>query len=484
MTTAETGNPGAPVGSWWIGETARAMRDAAALRVNDTRVSFTELAAASEDVAAALAGAGVSRGDRVALIAPASQRVVEIIHAAQRIGAALVPINPRLTASEIAELLATTRPRIVVADDSLVAAVSPTASGATVYALSDLERSTRARLESSAATDPHAPHSLLCTSGTTGEPKAVVLSHANHHASAVAAGRRLGYRAHQSWLSVLPLHHVGGLAVVLRAAIVGAEVVLHAGFEAKATSRELAQGDLAHASLVPTMLYRLLPELVDGAALAGARSCCFLVGGAALDEKLAVEAQRLGLDVRATYGLTEAASQVTTTERGELGERAGTSGRPLDGIDVRIDSPDREGFGEVHVRGPQVSRGALQGEWLRTGDIARTDAQGFLFVGSRRVDLIVTGGENVRPEEVERVLESHPAIAEAGVYGLPDAEWGHRVAAVVVPRAGARIDADEIVAWCKSRLAPHKRPRAIDTTASLPRTASGKLQRRKLGAGF
>jgi O-succinylbenzoic acid--CoA ligase len=481
MRTVATRTSGAPAGSWWLGETARATGDAAALRVNDTRISFAELASASEDVAAALAGARVSRGDRVALVAPASQRAVEIIHATQRIGAAIVPLNPRLTISEIAELLAATRPRIVVADDSLVEAVRPSSRDAIVYALSDLERAMRARLESPAAFDLESPHSLLCTSGTTGVPKAVVLSHANHHASAVASGRRLDYRAGQSWLSVLPLHHVGGLAVVLRAAIVGAEVVLHPAFEAKAASRALALGDLAHASLVPTMLYRLLPNLVDGEALARARSCCFLVGGAALDEKLAIEAQRLGLDVRATYGLTEAASQVATTECGELGERAGTSGRPLDGIDVHIDAPDRDGFGEVHVRGPQVSRGALQGEWLRTGDIARTDAQGFLFVGSRRVDLIVTGGENVRPEEVERVLEAHPAIAEAGVYGLPDAEWGHRVAAVVVPRAGVRIDADEIVAWCKSRLSSHKRPRVIDAVASLPRTASGKLQRGKLG---
>jgi len=460
---------------------AREMGDAPALRVHDTRVSFAELAAASEDVAAALAGARVSRGDRVALVAAASRRVVELVHATQRIGAALVPLNPRLTASEIAEILATTRPRIVVADDSLVAAVSPSASDAAVYALSDLERATRARLKSSAAVDPQAPHSLLCTSGTTGVPKAIVLSHANHHASAVATGRRLGYRTGQSWLAPMPLHHVGGLAVVLRAAIVGAEVVLHPGFKAKAARRALALGDLAHISLVPTMLYRLLPELVEHGALAGARSCCFVVGGAGLDEKLAVEARRLGLDVRATYGLTEAASQVATTEHGQLEERPGTSGRPLDGFEVRIDSADREGFGEVHVRGPQVSRGALQGEWLRTGDIARIDAHGYLFVGSRRADLIVTGGENVRPEEVERVLETHPAIAEAGVFGLPDAEWGHRVAAVVVPRAGARIDADEIVAWCKARLAPHKRPRVIDAVASLPRTASGKLQRRKLG---
>jgi O-succinylbenzoic acid--CoA ligase len=321
------------------------------------------------------------------------------------------------------------------------------------------------------------------TSGTTGVPKGVALSFANHHTSAISASGRLGYACDQRWLAALPLTHVGGLAIVLRAAILGAEVVLHRAFDPSAVRAALANETIAHASLVPTMLYRLLADMesADGAP-SGARSCCLLIGGASIDERLAARAERLGLDVRATYGLTETASQIATTERGELASHPGTSGRPLDGVELRIDSPDREGFGEVCVRAPQVSRGTLSNGWLETGDVGRTDSGGRLFVGSRRTDLVVSGGENVRPEEVERVLESHPSIAEAGVYGVPDPEWGERVAAVVVPRDGARVDEAELIAWCRKRLAPYKLPRVIGLAKSLPRTASGKLQRRNLRA--
>jgi len=482
----------APVATWWLGAAAAEMPEAAALRIDDTRCSFAELAASSEDRAAALVGLGVSRGDRVALIAAASRRVVEVIHAAQRIGAVVAPISPRLTARETDVLITAIRPRAVLADEGVVETLAVRPHDAVIAVLPALDRLVRKRLAPPLPLDSTAVHSLVCTSGTTGVPTAIALTHANHHTSAVAAAARLDYRTGQRWLAVLPLHHVGGLAVLLRAAIVGAEVVLLRDFDARLVSQALSSGDLAHASLVPTMLHRLLPCLEAPGLLTGARSCRFLVGGAALTPELAAGAHALGLDVRATYGMTETASQVATSERGELVEHPGTSGRALDGIELRVGATDRDGFGELFVRGPQVAAAAfdaaatrrelLREGWLHTGDVARIDRCGRLFVGSRRVDLIVSGGENVRPEEVERVLEAHPAVAEAGVYGTPDIEWGERVAALVVPRDCARIDVDELAAWCRARLAAHKLPRIIEIAAALPRTSSGKLQRRKLAS--
>ena len=206
----------APVGSWWLGTTARELRDTAALRVDGARVSFGELASSSEDVAAALAGAGVTRGDRVALLASASRRAVELVHATQRLDATLVPLNPRLTVSEIAPLIAMTRPRVVVTDDALVDGGQLERGRCNgVRALRSRALAARARLESTVAVDPDAPHSLLCTSGTTGAPKVVVLSHANHHASAVAAGGRLDYRARPELAlraAAPPRRRLGGLA--------------------------------------------------------------------------------------------------------------------------------------------------------------------------------------------------------------------------------------------------------------------------------
>jgi O-succinylbenzoic acid--CoA ligase len=331
---------------------------------------------------------------------------------------------------------------------------------------------------------------MLCTSGTTGAAKAVVLSNGACFASALAAGKRLDYREAQAWLATMPLHHVGGLSILLRAAIFGAEVVLRDGFDAERTRADIAHFAIRHASLVPTMLHRLLALDTAASTTSALTSCCFLVGGAALSGELTRRATNAGLDVRATYGMTEAASQVTTTERGEVVEYPETTGRALDGVSVRIDAPDRDGYGEIVVSGGtlfhgyyedgEATRAALRGGALFTGDIGRMDADGRLYVASRRVDLIVTGGENVRPEEVERVLESHPTVAEAGVYGVPDEEWGQRVAAVVVARDNARIDPAELEQWCRVRLAVFKIPRRIDVATSLPRTATGKVMRRRL----
>jgi O-succinylbenzoic acid--CoA ligase len=484
----------APLASWWLGATAAVMGDAPALTTDGERIGFAELAAAAERVAAALAGAGISRGDRVAVVAPASRRVVELVHAAQRVGATVVPLSHRATPTELAALVGTTRPKLTLVADALVdELVTRGSSSESVRSLSELDRLERRPLAPPAALDPTSTHSLVCTSGTTGSPKAIALSHANHYSSAIAAAQRLDYRAGQCSLAVLPLHHVGGLAVLLRSAIFGAEVVLRSEYDAAELARMLGTGDVAHASLVPTMLHRLLPRLIESGDDAGARACCFLIGGAALGEDLAARAHAAGLDVRGTYGMTETASQVATSERGELHEHPGTSGRALDGVELGIDAPDAEGFGELKLRGPQVAgqcfdaagrpQELLRDDWLYTGDVARIDEHGRLFVGSRRVDLIVSGGENVRPEEVERVLAAHPSVAEAGVYGVSDAEWGQRVAAVVVPCDGARIEPAELVAWCRSRLASHKLPRVIDVAQALPRTASGKLRRRKLAAG-
>jgi o-succinylbenzoate---CoA ligase len=241
------------------------------------------------------------------------------------------------------------------------------------------------------------------------------------------------------------------------------------------------------------MLHRLLALDPESAAVSSAlANCCFLVGGAALSAELARRAADAGLEVRATYGMSETASQVATTERGEAAAFPETAGRALDGLAVRIDAADGEGYGEIVVTGSTLfsgyfgddaaTRAVLRNGALFTGDIGRVDAEGRLYVASRRTDLVVTGGENVRPEEIERVLESHPNVAEAGVYGVPDAEWGQRVAAVVVARGAAHLDTAELDQWCRERLAGFKIPRRIDVVTSLPRTSGGKLMRGKLGS--
>lgn len=468
---------------------ARARRDPGGLGLvaGTTRLDWRSLAARVDAVAARLATLGVRPGDRVALLMEPSARLVELVHAAQRAGAALVVLNTRLTAPEIALLVAHAEPALVLHDaahrDTLAGIAAPI-----VEAHGGLDAVAAGPSAPPVALDPTAIATILYTSGTTGRPKGVVLTHGNHEASARASRARLGLRPDDRWLSVLPLHHVGGLSIVMRSVLDGTPLVLHPRFDPAAVRPALAGAGITLLSLVPTMLHRLLEDAGDAPAPASLR--CVLIGGAALAPELAARARARGWPIAPTYGLTEAASQVATAAP-EDSARSGV-GAPLAGTRVRIVDADPDGRGEIHVSGPTIMRGyfrdddatraALHEGWLRTGDVGRLDADGRLEVFDRRSDVVITGGENVYPTEVESVLLAHPAIAEAAVYGVPDAEWGKRVQAAVVVRAGAAFDADAVRAWCRGRLAGYKIPRAIVAVADLPRTASGKIRRHALVA--
>jgi O-succinylbenzoic acid--CoA ligase len=291
---------------------------------------------------------------------------------------------------------------------------------------------------------------VVHTSGTTGAPRPIELTRANIEANALGSAVALGLDPDERWLCPLPLSHVGGLMVLLRSAIYATTAVLGPAD---------ALHDVTLASLVPTQLHRLLD-----APPPAPRLRAILLGGAGASPALLERAAAAGLPVAPTYGLTQACSQVTVAEPGDTE----TSGFPLPGIGVEI-APD----GEVLVTGPVVAGGGT----LRTGDLGRLDERGRLIVTGRLSELIVSGGENVAPAEVEAVLEQHPAVAEAGVFGRADSEWGEAVVAAVVPRNGAPLDVEELRAFCRARLAGFKVPKTIEEVRALPRTASGKLRR-------
>jgi o-succinylbenzoate---CoA ligase len=287
---------------------------------------------------------------------------------------------------------------------------------------------------------------VVHTSGTTGAPRPVELSFGNVQANALGSAVALGLDPDERWLCPLPLSHVGGLMVLLRSVIYGTRAVI--GGAERATG-----DDITVVSLVPTQLRRLL----DAGARPGARLRVVLLGGAAATPDLLEEARAAGWPVRATYGLTQACSQVAV------------DGRPLPGLAVTLAAD-----GEVLVEGPTVAGGGV----LHTGDLGRFAADGRLEIVGRKSDTIVTGGENVAPAEVEAALLAHPAVADAGVFGRPDPEWGEAVTASVVLRAPA--DPQELREWVAGRLARFKVPKAVEVTETLPRNASGKLLRREL----
>jgi O-succinylbenzoic acid--CoA ligase len=301
------------------------------------------------------------------------------------------------------------------------------------------------------------------TSGTTAEPKPVVLSHSNFHASALASAVALGLDQAERWLCPMPLTHVGGLSIPIRSAIYATTAVVHGRFDTEAVLGELMDPErrITLVSLVPTMLARLLDTgLREPPTLRWA-----LLGGGPIAPALLERAEAAGVPVAPSYGMTEACSQIATF------------GWPLTGVEVRLQGPERE----IAVRGPIVASAALAEDgWLHSGDLGRFDERGRLEITGRRADTIITGGENVAPTEVEAVLLEHPAVQDAGVHARTDPEWGEAVVATVVLRPGAEASPDELRAHAAARLARFKVPKQIGFAQELPRTGSGKLIRRLL----
>jgi o-succinylbenzoate---CoA ligase len=424
----------------WLSRSARRAPDRVALRAPGAEVTWAELDAAASRTARRLAARGVRAGDRVATTLPPGVAFAELLHALPRLGAAIVPLNTRLNAAERRLQLEDAAPRLVL-DDPL--------------------DGDEADVEIRRELDPAAPHSLLFTSGTTARPKPVTLTPANHAASAAAVAGLVRIDPDDSWLCVLPLFHVGGLAILLRAAIHTTSATVHDGFDVPAVAGALAGGGATLASLVPTMLRRLVAEGAEPAA----RLRAILLGGGPIPGELLAWARERGVAAHATYGMTETASMVVAGEPGEA------AGRPLAGAEVRVAAG-----GEILVRGPMVAAGALSRDgWLHTGDRGRLDADGRLHVEGRIKDVIVTGGENVAVAEVEDALLAHPAVADAGVAARPDPEWGELVVAHVVLAAPATDG--ELRAHCRARLAGYKVPKAFVRRDELPRNAAGKLLR-------
>ena len=301
---------------------------------------------------------------------------------------------------------------------------------------------------------------LIFTSGTSGEPKPVGLTEANHEASALGSAWVLGVDPGERWLCCLPLWHVGGHNILVRSAIYGTTAVLHDGFDAERVRAELESGGITLVSLVATMLRRLIDAgLSEWPALRAA-----LVGGGPIPADLVEWATERGFPLLPTYGMTETCSQIVTGRQ------------RLPGVELEIGAD-----GEILVRGPMVAPGAVADDgWLHTRDRGRIDSDGVLHVEGRLDDVIVTGGENVAAVTVEDALLSHPAVSDAAVAGTPDPEWGQAIVAYVVV-SGPASDA-EILGHCRARLARFQVPKRLVRVDGLPRNAAGKLLRARLPA--
>jgi O-succinylbenzoic acid--CoA ligase len=381
---------------------------------------------------------------------PRREEVV-LLHALMKLGAVALPLSPRLTEAERDAVLAAERPAIDLND-----AADLTQTEADMPLLGE-----------------HDMDDLQCrilTSGSSGESRPIGLTYGNFLFSAMGSAFNIGVEPTDRWLCCLPLSHVAGLSIILRSVIYGTTAVLLDGFDTEKVARTLVTGDISVLSLVSTQLIRLLDA---GADLSAPRA--ILIGGGPVPPDALREALGRGATVVQTYGMTETCSQVTTLAPEDAERRVGSAGRPLLTTHIRIEA------GEILVQGPTVAPGTYEGDgWLHTGDLGHIDEEGFLYVTGRSSEVIVTGGENVMPAEVEAVLISHPAVADAAVVGRPDPEWQEAVCALVVLREGAQATDEELRAHCSASLASYKVPKRVDFIGGLPRTASGKLLRGQL----
>ncbi|MCB9765272.1 MAG: AMP-binding protein [Alphaproteobacteria bacterium] len=427
-----------------LAASARARPAHPALETAEGTLDYRALAKAVARRAGALAAEGVRPGQVVALTGWPSRAWVVNAHALMWLGAAPAPLSPRARATERDAALAVLRPDHAVdgQDDAAGPPLDPQP-----WLLKDR------RL-------------VILSSGTTGPPRPIDLSAGQLVFSAMASALRLGHALDDRWLCCLPLHHVGGLSILLRCALYGTTARLHGRFDAAQVAAALDSGDVTLVSLVPAMLSAVLDARAEVPFPPRLRAA--LIGGAATPPALVARCRRLGVPVALTWGMTETASQVATRFPGDL-DAPMHAGPPLPFAEVAA-GPG----GALVVTGPLAPGGRLE-----TRDLGHLDDEGRVVVTGRRDDVIISGGENIDPAEVEAVLKAHPGVADAAVVGRPDPRWGERPVAWVVP-AQADLQAEALIDWCRARLTVFKAPDAVFWLDALPRTELGKLSRSAL----
>jgi len=487
-------------------------------------VTYRSLRDRVAGAAAGLAEQGVRRGDRVAVLAINRAEYVEVLFAAARLGAIVVPLNWRLTAPELAFQIGDSEPGVLVLDPELRdlgEAVLKTREASGLRTVVALERGGDPAWPSYDAlvrTPPGSPAGrfddpflILYTSGTTGRPKGAVLTQATQLWNSINIRTAANLTEHDVTLNVLPMFHAGGIGLfTLPTLHAGGTAVLQRRFDPDEAVRLIAAHGVTAMFGVPSIYLMLLEnEAFRAADLSRVRFSC---GGAPCPTTIIKAFRDRGLLFQFGYGLTETAPTCTLIPAADAFRKIGSAGKAAIHVELRVvDDQGRDvrpgEIGEVWTRGPNLfsgywrrpeataeafvrpeeallEGGGYAGWWFRTGDLATLDDEGFLYVLDRKKDMIISGGENIYPAEVEEVLYRHPAIAEVAVIGIPDPRWGEVPMAVVVLRPGQALAIDDLRAFCDGKLGRYKTPRRLAVVDALPRNAAGKVLKRVLREEF
>lgn len=481
--------------------------DAVALICGERTVTFAELDARSNQAAQAFRAAGVGFGDRVAFVEKNGVEFFEVLCGLAKLGAIGVPVNWRLAAPEMAHVIADAGAAAVVVGHEffghLEAIVDQLEHVHTVVAIGEHDRwpSFDDWLAAQTDEDPYVATSsddvavLMYTSGTTGAPKGAMLSNANYLAKTVGCADQWLFSADAVSLAVMPLFHMAGSGWALVGLYVGCPTVLLRDVDPHAILAAITKHRITNMLLVPAVIQRLLATPgIDSADLSSLRVIVY--GASPITDDVLVKAiERFGCDMRQVYGMTETTGSITQLDDHDAALLR-SCGKPYPWVQIRVvDADGRDApsgtVGELWTRStqnmlgywnnPQATAETLTGDgWLKTGDVGYLDDAGYLYLYDRVKDMIVSGGENVYPAEVENVLMAHPQVADVAVIGVPDDTWGEAVKAIVVPAQNPGPDPAELIRFARARLAGFKLPKSVDFAAELPRNPSGKLLKREL----
>lgn len=479
----------------------------------DEEVSYAEFARRARQAAQGLSRLGVSHGDKVALLLGNCPEFLTVFFACAALGAVAVPINPRLKAEEVQYILQNSDSVLLVIADTLLPVIAPALDGCPLLhhivivgavpdAAISLPVHTFASLYDasdhpiSATVRPDDIASIIYTSGTTGRPKGVLLSHGNYLFDVWSYATACQISEADRLLCMLPLFHVNAqVASVLSALHQGGALILLEGFSPREFLPALARYRATSFSAVPT-IYAILNNLPDAGQydLSSLRVC--ICGAAPMPVEVFERFEQMyRAFILEGYGLSEGTCVSTLNPLDGRPRKIGSIGVALPGQEVQI--VDDQGHpappgvvGEIVIRGPNVMQGyyknpeattaAIRNGWLYTGDLGSCDGDGYFYIVGRKKEMIIRGGENIYPKEIEEVLYRHPAVAEAAVVGLPDPIWGEQVAAFIVARPGMSVSAEAITEHCQAHLADFKCPRIVEFVESFPKTATGKIQKNRL----
>lgn len=469
----------------WILQRAYLTPNRIGLSFEGNHWTFEEIKKISVKRAEQLKVLGIDKGSRVAVLGENDSSLIFIMYGCMHLQCEMVLLNRKLTTNELAYQINDAQVSMVLVNDNDLSLLPEDVN---YLRFSEIENSDCKPIEISREWPLQQTISIMYTSGTTGFPKGVRQTVENHQSSAVASVLNIGLSEKDVWLCAVPLFHISGFSILVRSLLYGNEVKLYRKFDHVQIAEDIVFGRVTNVSVVAVMLERILHILEERNQKASPSFKLILAGGGPIPKDYLIRAEQRGLKVLQTYGMTETSSQTATLPAEDALRKIGSAGKPLFFNQIKIlgaEGPYQEG--EICIRGPHVTPGYIgryeakpstEDGWLHTGDIGYVDNEGYLYVVDRRSDLIISGGENIYPAEVENVLMGHPAIKEAGVCGVEDATWGQVPVAFIVLKKD--VSPDEIKEYCLQHLAKYKVPKEVYVVDALPRNASNKLLRRKL----